>query len=75
MKVVEISAKWETKLTFKLGFKDIKGELTYLGSQVWRYPEVRVVEKKIPKIKPNEVLIKVKRCGIQFAMYGLVNKI
>ncbi|MFX0026809.1 MAG: scyllo-inosose 3-dehydrogenase, partial [Candidatus Hermodarchaeota archaeon] len=38
--------------------------LTYLGSQVWRYPNVEFVEKDKPKIKPNEVLIKVKRCGI-----------
>ncbi|MFX0180665.1 MAG: scyllo-inosose 3-dehydrogenase, partial [Candidatus Hodarchaeota archaeon] len=49
---------------FKLGSKDIKGKLTYLGSQVWRYPNVEFVEKDKPKIKPNEVLIKVKRCGI-----------
>jgi len=64
MKVVELSAKWDPKPEFKLGLKDIEGKLTYLGSQVWRYPEVRVVEKEKPKIKPNEVLIKIKRCGI-----------
>ncbi|MGQ4875276.1 MAG: scyllo-inosose 3-dehydrogenase [Promethearchaeia archaeon] len=64
MKAVELTAKWDPKPSFKLGPKDIEGKLTYLGSQVWRYPEVRVIEKEKPQIKPNEVLIKVKRCGI-----------
>ena len=64
MKVVELSACWDPKPNFKLGSKDIDGKLTYLGSQVWRHPVVRVVEKEKPQIRPNEVLIKVKRCGI-----------
>jgi len=64
MKTVELSAKWDPKSEFKLGSKDIDGKLTYLGSQVWRDPVVRVVEKEKPQIKPNEVLIQVKRCGI-----------
>lgn len=64
MKAVELRAKWDPRPEFRLGSKDIKGQLTYLGSQVWRYPEVRVVDKEKPGIKPNEVLIEVKRCGI-----------
>jgi len=64
MKAVQLNAKWDPKPKFKLGSKDIEGKLSYLGSQVWRHPEVRLVEAKDPKIKSNEVLIKVKRCGI-----------
>jgi len=64
MKAVELDAKWDPKADFKLGHKDIDGKLTYLGSQVWRNPEIRVVEKEKPTIQPDEVLIKVKRCGI-----------
>ncbi len=64
MKAIELSAKWNPKPNYKLGLKDIEGKLTYLGSQVWKHPEVQLVEKSVPKIKPNEVLIKVKRCGI-----------
>jgi len=64
MKAVELDAKWDPKSDFKLGYKDIDGKLTYLGSQVWRNPEVRVIEKEKPTIKPDEVLIKVKRCGM-----------
>ena len=64
MKTVELSAKWSPKASFKLGSKDIDGKLTYLGSQVWKNPVVNIEDKPIPKIKPNEVLLKVIRCGI-----------
>jgi len=64
MKAVELDAKWDPKSDFKLGHKDIDGKLTYLGSQVWRNPEIKIVEKEKPTIQPDEVLIKVKRCGI-----------
>ncbi|MBD3213675.1 MAG: alcohol dehydrogenase catalytic domain-containing protein [Candidatus Lokiarchaeota archaeon] len=64
MKAIELDAKWDPKPSFKLGSKDIDGKLTYLGSQVWRDPKVRQIDAEIPEIKSNEVLIKVKRCGI-----------
>jgi threonine dehydrogenase-like Zn-dependent dehydrogenase len=64
MKAIELSAKWAPKPDFKLGSKDIEGKLSYLGSQVWKDPVVNVVNKPVPEIKPDEVLIKVKRCGI-----------
>ncbi|MFX1410127.1 MAG: scyllo-inosose 3-dehydrogenase [Promethearchaeota archaeon] len=64
MKAVELSAKWDPKPEFKLSSKDIDGRLTYLGSQVWRNPIVRVIEKEKPQIKSNEVLVRVRRCGI-----------
>ncbi len=64
MKAVELLAMWFPKPEYKLGAKDIDGKLSYLGSQVWRYPKVSLVEKEVPKITANEVLIKIKRCGI-----------
>ncbi len=64
MKTVVLEATWEPKSDFKLGSKDIEGKLTYLGSKVWRNPQLRIVEKDIPAIGPTEVLIKVKACGI-----------
>jgi len=64
MKAIELNADWDPRPEFKLGTKDIRGELTYLGSQVWRNPEVKIVDKDKPEINPEEVLIKVKRCGI-----------
>ncbi len=64
MKSVVLSARWDPKKGFKLGPKDIGRKLTYLGSQVWRNPGLKIVEKDIPEISPTEVLIKVKACGI-----------
>lgn len=64
MKSVVLSAKWDPRRSFKLGPKDIKRKLTYLGSQVWQNPTLKIVEKDIPEIGPTEVLIKVKACGI-----------
>ncbi|ABQ46530.1 MULTISPECIES: scyllo-inosose 3-dehydrogenase [Thermotoga] len=65
MKAVRLHAKWDPRPDFKLGPKDVEGKLTWLGSKVWRYPEVRVEEVPEPKIeKPTEIIIKVKACGI-----------
>ena len=64
MQTVTLFAQWQPKEDFKLGLKDVKGKLTYLGSQVWRNPGLKIVEKDIPEINPTEVLIKVKACGI-----------
>jgi len=64
MKTVTLYADWQPKPDFKLGAKDIDGKLTYLGSKVWKNPELKIVEKDVPKIGPTEVLIKVKACGI-----------
>ncbi|AAD35497.1 alcohol dehydrogenase [Thermotoga maritima MSB8] len=65
MRAVRLHAKWDPRPEFKLGPKDIEGKLTWLGSKVWRYPEVRVEEVPEPRIeKPTEIIIKVKACGI-----------
>lgn len=63
MKAIELSAKWDPKPGFIIGPKDVEGKLTYLGSQVWKDPQVRLTDKEKPKIRDNEVLIRVKRCG------------
>ena len=64
MKTVTLFADWKPRKDFKLGSKDVEGKLTYLGSQVWQNPTLKIVEKDIPEIGPTEVLIKVKACGI-----------
>jgi len=64
MQTVTLFADWEPTNDFKLGLKDVEGKLTYLGSQVWRNPELKIVEKEMPPIGSEEVLIKVKACGI-----------
>jgi len=64
MKTVTLYADWQPKPDFKLGMKDIDGELTYLGSQVWKNPRIELTDKPIPKPGPRQVLLEVKACGI-----------
>lgn len=65
MKGVRLHAKWDPRPDFKLGSKDIEGKVSWLGSKVWRHPQVKVENLPEPKIqRPSEVLIKVRACGI-----------
>jgi threonine dehydrogenase-like Zn-dependent dehydrogenase len=64
MRTVVLNADWDPMSDFKLGSKDIKGKLTYLGSKVWRNPRIEIVEKDTPVPEPTEVLIEVRACGI-----------
>lgn len=64
MKTITLSAAWKPQQDFKLGVKDVEGKLTYLGSQVWKDPQITITDKAVPSIGPEEVLIKVKACGI-----------
>ena len=59
MKTVTLFADWDPKPDFKLGSKDIEGKLSYLGSQVWRNPSMKIVDKAIPKPGPGQVIVKV----------------
>ena len=64
MQGVTLVADWDPKPEFKLGSKDIEGRQTYLGSQVYRNPRIEIREYDIPTPGPDEVLLKVKACGI-----------
>ena len=64
MRAVRLYADWQPKQDFKLGSKDIDGKQTYLGSKVWRNPQLKIEEVPIPKPGPEEVLVEVKACGI-----------
>ena len=64
MKAVRLYAEWDPKPEFKLGAKDIDKKQTYLGSKVWRKPELKIEDVPYPKPGPGEVMIEVKACGI-----------
>jgi threonine dehydrogenase-like Zn-dependent dehydrogenase len=64
MKTITLNAEWDPKPDFKLGSKDVDGELTYLGSKVWRNPRAEIIDKEEPVPGPSEVLIQVAACGI-----------
>jgi len=64
MRGLTLTAEWAPREGFELGPKDIEGRKAYLGSRVWRNPRLEIKEYDIPTPGPNEVLIKVKACGI-----------
>ncbi len=64
MNAVKLYAEWDPKADFRLGAKDIEGRQTYLGSKVWRNPEMKIKPVEIPTPGPGQVLIQVKACGI-----------
>ncbi|MGD8761056.1 MAG: scyllo-inosose 3-dehydrogenase [Desulfobacteraceae bacterium] len=64
MKTITLFADWEPKPDFKLGYKDIDGKLSYLGSKVWRNPRLEMIDKPLPKPGSGQVIVKVKACGI-----------
>jgi len=64
MKAVRIHGRWDPRPDFELGPKDIDKKQTYLGSKVWRHPEVRIEEADVPGPGSGEVLVQVKACGI-----------
>lgn len=64
MNTVTLFADWEPKPDFALGPKDIDGELSYLGSKVWRNPRLEMVDKSVPEPGPGQVIVQVKACGI-----------
>ena len=64
MRAVRLYADWDPKPGFKLGAKDIDKKQTYLGSRVWKNPQLKIEDVEIPKPGPKEVLIEVKQCGI-----------
>lgn len=64
MKAVVLTAEWSPRKDFQLGKKDVDGKLTYLGSRVWRHPKLEINDIPKPSLKDDEVLIKVRACGV-----------
>jgi threonine dehydrogenase-like Zn-dependent dehydrogenase len=64
MKTLTLSAEWTPKSGFQPGRLHIEGKLTDQGSAVWRNPQAQVIDKPEPPIADDEVLIRVRACGI-----------
>jgi len=64
MKTLTLSAEWTPKPGFQPGRLHIEGKLTDQGSAVWRNPQAQVIDKPEPPIADDEVLIRVRACGI-----------
>src|SRR5215213_6878310 len=64
MRALMIEADWEPRGSYSPEEGDEERRLARNGNQVWRHPRFRVVELPQPTPGPDEVLIRVKACGI-----------
>jgi threonine dehydrogenase-like Zn-dependent dehydrogenase len=64
MKGLVLSAKWEPREGYQLSEFEKKTGKVITGNAVWRYPEFKVQEMEKPTIKPDQVLIQIKACGV-----------
>ncbi|MFC1474516.1 scyllo-inosose 3-dehydrogenase [bacterium] len=64
MKSLFLDAKWEPKKGYKVSRFEKKTGKAITGNSVWKDPKLKILETKIPKPKPDELLIKIKACGV-----------
>ncbi|MBF0465363.1 MAG: alcohol dehydrogenase catalytic domain-containing protein [Nitrospirae bacterium] len=64
MKALVVEAQWEPLAGYLPTEKEILLRRASVGSQVWRKPVFEIREVPVPDTGDNEVLIRVKRCGI-----------
>ncbi len=64
MKGLVLDAKWDPKPDYKLSDFERSTGKAITGSSVWRDPKLEVREWEMPKPGDNDVLIKVKACGV-----------
>ena len=64
MKGLVLSAKWEPREGYQLSEFEKKTGKAVTGNAIWRYPELKVQEVETPTIKPDQVLIQIKACGV-----------
>jgi len=64
MKALVLTAKWDPRPDYPLSDWERETGKAITGSSVWRDPQLQVKEVEEPKIRPDQVLIKVKACGV-----------
>lgn len=64
MKALVLSADWEPKAGYAMSDAERETHRVVTGSSVWRHPKLTVQEVDKPKPKRDEVLIRVKACGV-----------
>lgn len=64
MKALVLSAKWDPKPGYVLSDFEKSTGKAVTGSSVWRHPKLEVRDVPMPTVRPDEVLLKVKACGV-----------
>jgi threonine dehydrogenase-like Zn-dependent dehydrogenase len=64
MKGLVLSADWDPKPAYPLSDWERRTGKAITGNAVWRHPQLEVKEAPDPEIGPDQVLIRVKACGV-----------
>jgi len=64
VKALVASAQWAPRPGYRPTPAEEGLKRAHIGSQVWRFPEFEVKDLPTPDIDDDEVLIRVKRCGV-----------
>jgi len=64
MKGLVLSAEWDPRPDYALTDWEKKTGKAVTGSAVWRHPRLEVKETADPQIAPDQVLLRIKACGV-----------
>ncbi len=64
MNALIVDADWMPRKSYPLSETEKKRKRALIGSQVWRNPHFEIKNVPVPDINDDDVLIKVKSCGI-----------
>jgi threonine dehydrogenase-like Zn-dependent dehydrogenase len=64
MKGLVLSAEWDPKADYVVSEWEKKTGKVVTGNAVWRHPKLEVKEVPRPEIAPDQVLLRVKACGV-----------
>jgi threonine dehydrogenase-like Zn-dependent dehydrogenase len=64
MKGLVLSAQWDPRPEYALSDWEKETGKAVTGSAIWRHPKLEVKETADPQIAPDQVLLRVKACGV-----------
>ena len=64
MKALLVDGQWQPRKDYPVSEAETAAKRAIIGSQAWRHPKFCIDEVSIPEIGDDEVLIRVKACGI-----------
>ncbi|HHT9111828.1 MAG: alcohol dehydrogenase catalytic domain-containing protein [Planctomycetes bacterium] len=64
MKALVVNAEWRPKKNYSIGEEEILKKRAIIGSQVWKNTTFEIKDIPTPNPNSDEILIKVKSCGI-----------
>ena len=64
MKGLVLSAEWDPKPTYTVSEWEKETGKVITGNAVWRNPHLEVQDVPVPQIAPDQVLLKIKACGV-----------